>query len=112
MLLLDQNLSYRLLKILEPHFPNTQHVGSCGLPVPAADNEIWNYARQNGLIVLTFDEDFNDLLSLRGAPPKVIWLRTGNLSTAKLSERLLAIKEEIARFAADPVHDLLVVYQL
>ncbi len=48
--------------------------------------------------VLTLDEDFNKLLLEHGAPPKVIWLKTGNCSTAKLAEIIISHKELILIF--------------
>ncbi|MDX1908988.1 MAG: DUF5615 family PIN-like protein [Bacteroidia bacterium] len=51
MLLLDQNLSYRLLKLLETDFPGSRHVSRCGLPVPAKDHEIWDFAVRHHLII-------------------------------------------------------------
>jgi predicted nuclease of predicted toxin-antitoxin system len=36
--------------------------------------------------IITLDEDFNKLLLQYGTPPKIIWIKTGNCSTAKLTE--------------------------
>ena len=36
--------------------------------------------------IITQDEDFYSLLLEHGAPLKIIWLRTGNCSTAILAE--------------------------
>ncbi len=40
----------------------------------ATDREIWSFARENGFCIVTFDSDFNDLATLQGQPPKIIWL--------------------------------------
>ena len=82
-LLIDQNLSYRLVKHLQPQFPGTEQVRRLGL-TNNRDTNIWEYARQNDFVILTQDEDFLDLSSLRGAPPKVLLLRTGNLPSAEV----------------------------
>ncbi|MEZ4827755.1 MAG: DUF5615 family PIN-like protein [Bacteroidia bacterium] len=110
MLLLDENLSFRLLKKIEAVFPYSEHVTRCGLPFPVKDYEIWNYARQNNLIVVTFDEDFSDLLSLNGSPPKVIWLRTGNLPTSVIAAKLLASSELILSLSSDIETDIIEIY--
>jgi predicted nuclease of predicted toxin-antitoxin system len=52
-----------------------------GLPAPSADKDIWDYALNNGYIIITKDNDFLDLLELKGFPPKVILLKTGNNSS-------------------------------
>ncbi|MBK8722843.1 MAG: DUF5615 family PIN-like protein [Saprospiraceae bacterium] len=44
-----------------------------------SDDEIWNYAKNNNLIIITKDTDFSNKVMLKGAPPKVIHLRIGNL---------------------------------
>jgi predicted nuclease of predicted toxin-antitoxin system len=44
-LLLDANLSWRLVKLLQHDFPGTEHVDFCELNVPAKDREVWEYAR-------------------------------------------------------------------
>ena len=45
-----------------------------------SDEEIWDYARDNNLIIITKDVDFTNKVLLKGAPPKVIYIRTGNLT--------------------------------
>ncbi|MBD2770333.1 DUF5615 family PIN-like protein [Hymenobacter sp. BT664] len=82
-LLIDQNLSHRLVKPLQDQFPGTEQVRRLGL-TDRRDATIWDYARRHDFVILTQDEDFADLSSLRGAPPKVILLRTGNLPTAQV----------------------------
>jgi predicted nuclease of predicted toxin-antitoxin system len=46
---------------------------------------------------VTKDEDFHSVL--RGAPPKVIWLRLGNASTEDVARLLRERREDIYRFA-------------
>lgn len=79
--LLDANLSYRLVRQLADLSIVVVHVSRTGLPVPADDREIWHWARVNGHIVITNDEDFYRFAGVLGFPPKVVMLRTGNQST-------------------------------
>ena len=86
-LLFDQNLSHQLCSLLADVSPGAAQVRSVGLD-QASDSAIWAYARREGFVIVTLDADFADLAGLRGAPPKVIWLRCGNQPT-RFVERLL-----------------------
>lgn len=56
----------------------------------ANDVDIWTFARTHGYTIVTKDNDFNDLSTLRGAPPKIIWLRIGNSTTTHIEQVLRA----------------------
>jgi predicted nuclease of predicted toxin-antitoxin system len=51
-LLLDQNISRKLLKELDDLFPGSSHVYLLDLH-KASDEKIWDYARNNGFIALS-----------------------------------------------------------
>jgi len=57
-LLLDANISWRLILKLKLHFEDCFHVDHIGITVPAKDIEIWNFALSNNLIIVTNDNDF------------------------------------------------------
>ncbi|HYD86591.1 MAG TPA: DUF5615 family PIN-like protein [Vitreimonas sp.] len=86
-LLFDQNLSHRLCRMLADIFPATAQVKALGLD-QASDDAIWDFARRESCTIVTLDADFAELAALRGAPPKVIWLRCGNQPT-RVVERLM-----------------------
>jgi predicted nuclease of predicted toxin-antitoxin system len=44
-LLFDQNISYRVIKLVRADFPNSVHVSSIGL-ANATDRAIWNAAKK------------------------------------------------------------------
>ncbi len=94
-LLFNANLSWRLKKILADYYPDCIHVEDTGLSIPAKDIEIWEYAKKNNYIIVTNDEDFYNLLVIKGFPPKLIFLRTGNQSTHNIANILIKHKEEI-----------------
>ncbi|MBV9549868.1 MAG: DUF5615 family PIN-like protein [Alphaproteobacteria bacterium] len=79
-LLFDQNLSHRLCNLLSDQFPGSTQVKPAGLD-RADDWAIWEFARREGFVIVTLDADFADIAGLRGAPPKIIWLRCGNQRT-------------------------------
>lgn len=96
-LLLDQNLSPRLVSRLADLYPDSQHVSFLGLD-QADDRAVWEYANQNDFMVVTRDSDFSELSVLRGFPPKVVWIRRGNCSTNQIEEILRSHNEEILQF--------------
>jgi predicted nuclease of predicted toxin-antitoxin system len=94
-LLLDANLSWRLVPTLTKHFGECAHVNKTALPCPAPDTQIWDYAKENGYIIVTQDSDFLHFLNAKGYPPKIVLLRTGNISTKEAEEILLQSKQSI-----------------
>lgn len=107
-LLLDENLSPRLVGMLEPDFPGSLHVDSLGLR-GRPDRDVWLHARQHDLVIVSKDNDFRQLSFLHGAPPKVVWLRIGNAPTQHVLSLLLQQKEKIIGFCADEQSALLVL---
>jgi predicted nuclease of predicted toxin-antitoxin system len=95
-LLLDANLSWRLTDKLKPHFTDCLHVDKTGLMVPAKDSEIWAYALQHNYILVTNDDDFLDFARVKGFPPKVVLLRTGNQSNEAILSLLIKHQAQIA----------------
>lgn len=54
----------------------------------ASDRQIFEAAKQAGVVVMTKDSDFVELVSQYGPPPQVIWLTCGNTSNARLKQIL------------------------
>jgi predicted nuclease of predicted toxin-antitoxin system len=50
----------------------------------AEDPEIFEKAKAQGVILMTKDSDFVDLVDRLGSPPQIIWLTCGNTSNAEL----------------------------
>ena len=51
-LLLDENLSRRLLPTLEPYYPDTSHVCLMGLE-RASDEQIWQFAKAEDYVIVS-----------------------------------------------------------
>jgi predicted nuclease of predicted toxin-antitoxin system len=68
-LLLDHNLSPKLIDRLADVFADRSHV-TLHILDKASDTEVWNFARDNGFTLVTKDSDFYDLSLLRGVPPR------------------------------------------
>lgn len=99
-LLFDQNISSKILKVLPTQFQNSSHVKSEGL-INALDRHIWEFAKLNDYTIVTQDSDFNDLNILFGFPPKIIWVRTGNLKTFALVNILVNYHDDLEKFIKD-----------
>ena len=84
-LLFDQNLPRSLVTAVQETFPESTHVALIDLAT-GTDREIFDYARDNGFVLVSKDSDFRQLSFLYGIPPKIIWLRVGNCSVAVLKE--------------------------
>lgn len=86
-LLLDQNISFRLVKKIEGIFPESEQVRRIGLE-NKNDRIVWEFAKRENFTIVTFDSDFYDLSLLLGRPPQLIWIKTSDQTTKNL-ERLL-----------------------
>jgi predicted nuclease of predicted toxin-antitoxin system len=109
-LLIDANLSWRLEKLLSKTFTEVLHVDNTVLPAPAKDSEIWNFAKKGAYTILTNDVDFYNLLLIKGFPPKIILLQTGNLSTKSIAELINSKQPEIEMFESDTDLGLLEIF--
>lgn len=107
-LLFDQNLSRKLVGTLEAEYPDSTHVAVVGLDT-ADDRAVWQYAAQHELVLVSKDNDFAQLAFLFGAPPKVVWVRVGNSTSATVADVLRDARPTIATFVADPDEALLVL---
>jgi predicted nuclease of predicted toxin-antitoxin system len=108
-LLFDHNLSPRLVNQLADLFPESTHLYTLGMD-QADDREVWNYAQTNGFTIITRDSDYNELLVLRGFPPKVIWIRRGNCSTNEIAAILRSHLADIQTLASDSTLGILTLY--
>jgi predicted nuclease of predicted toxin-antitoxin system len=100
-LLLDQNLSPRLVRALADLFPESTHVRDVGLS-RATDDAVWNYAARHGHVIVSKDGEFHQRSFLLGHPPKVVWIRRGNCSTRDIETLLRGRLPELLVFDADP----------
>jgi predicted nuclease of predicted toxin-antitoxin system len=99
-LLFDQNLSFKLCQNIADLFPESNHVRLLGLS-EVGDWILWDYAKANGFTIVSQDADFAEMAALLGSPPKVVWLRAGNQSTAAISTLIRHHIELIVAFGND-----------
>jgi len=108
-LLFDQNLSRKLPAQLGDIYPESRHVIDLGLS-QASDSDIWQYAKENDLSLVSKDTDFQQRSLLYGSPPKFIWLRVGNCSTAHIESLLRRSSPIIHTFLRDSTESHLILY--
>ncbi len=65
-LLLDENLSRRLVSFLQHAYPGTSQVVLLGLE-SASDREVWQKAKDDGYVIVTRDADFQELAGVGAA---------------------------------------------
>jgi predicted nuclease of predicted toxin-antitoxin system len=107
-LLFDENLSPRLVDLLQSQFPASEHVESAGMR-GSPDSRIWQYATDHGLTIVSKDNDFRQLSFLYGPPPKVVWLSVGNAGTEIIARLLRSRVDVLQEFLASPEAGLLVL---
>ena len=96
-ILFDENLSPRLVELLQDLFLETVHVRDVGL-ASADDDAVWDFAASHAQIIVTKGADFNQRAFLVGPPPKIIWLRVGNASTDAIARLLRERHSDILIF--------------
>jgi predicted nuclease of predicted toxin-antitoxin system len=101
-LLIDFNLSSKLIPALTDLFPGSVHVQTLGFAGATADEVIWRYARDEGFALLTSDRDFIEIADRLGHPPKVIRLVKMNYRTRFALEILRTNAIRIAEFGLGP----------
>jgi predicted nuclease of predicted toxin-antitoxin system len=109
-LLFDANISFKVASRVRKYFEISLHVSDTTLIPPAKDDEIWAFAKENNFVIVTYDEDFTDLINIYGSPPKVIWLRFGNASINEIINKIEIHLLEIQKFELDAESEILEIY--
>lgn len=99
-LLLDQNLSHRIVPALQEIFPESEQV--CLVDMGGvSDKAIWDYALEHGYAIVTLDADFQEYSLLQGGAPLIVWLRCGNQRKEVVLEKLISNKDVIESADSD-----------
>lgn len=109
-LLLDANISWRLVHKLKPLLEDCLHVDNCELVSPAKDIDIWNFCLNNNFVIVTNDEDFVDLSNNKGFPPKIVLMKTGNQRNSFLEEVLIKHLQSIEAFCMESDFGVFEIY--
>ncbi|MBW4596389.1 MAG: DUF5615 family PIN-like protein [Brasilonema angustatum HA4187-MV1] len=107
-LLLDENLSDRIIDRIVDLYPNSEHVKTLGL-TNTDDTVIWEHAKANDFVIVSKDSDFHQRSLLYGHPPKFIYLRIGNSPTSKIIQILRDNFDTITQFKSSETESILVL---
>lgn len=86
---------------------NYQHVNDIDDSMP--DSEIWNFAKENHLTIVTKDSDFSDRILLNKPPPRVIHIKIGNMKMKAFHQHIFLLWEDIVQLSHD--YKLVQVYK-
>ena len=92
--LVDAQLPPALARAITESRHVATHVADAGL-LHATDEAIWQYAANNGAVLVTKDEDFAVRHRRGNRNVRVVWLRIGNTSRAALLKRFLPLLPRI-----------------
>ena len=107
-LLLDENLSDRIIQRIIDLYPSSDHVKTLAL-INTDDVVIWEYAKANDFVIVSKDSDFHQRSLLYGHPPKFIYLRIGNSPTSKIVQILRDSFDTVNQFGDSEVESILVL---
>jgi predicted nuclease of predicted toxin-antitoxin system len=107
-LLLDENLSDRIVNRIIDLYPGSEHVKTLVL-TNTDDGIIWEYAKANNFVIVSKDSDFHQRSLLYSHPPKFIYLRIGNSPTVKIVQLLRDHFDTIMQFEVSETESLLVL---
>lgn len=97
MILIDNNISYKIKSSLKSIGVSSLHVSDFNLS-SASDFKIWDFAKSENYHLLTKDKDFVIIQNNYGFPPKIIKLNSGNQSTLQIAVKLQKNWKQISDF--------------
>lgn len=107
-LLLDENLSRRIVPALQARWPGTSQVALLGLE-RVADADLCAYAAQHGYVICSKDDDFHRLVAVRSYRPKLLHVALGNVSNDEILRALLETADQIDAAFTDPTTGVVTV---
>jgi predicted nuclease of predicted toxin-antitoxin system len=57
----------------------------------AEDEQIFQRARQQGIVIISKDSDFVEMVLRLGAPPQLLWVTCGNVTNRRLQNILIQV---------------------
>jgi len=106
-LLLDENLSDRIVSQILDLYPDSAHVKLLGL-TQTNDTLIWSFSKQHGYTIVSKDADFHHRSLVFGHPPKLAYLRV-NCPTSRITQLPRSNYVLLYTFDSDPNTSILVL---
>ena len=72
------------------------------------DQAIWEYAKAEGLTIISKDSDFSSRILLSEPPPKVIHIRLGNMNMRRFHEAIVRCWPDV--LLMNDTHKLVIVH--
>ncbi len=94
--LIDANLPSRFSIWDSQEYEHVVHIND-----ELKDSEIWQYAKENNLTIVTKDADFSDLAMLNNPPPKVIHFKIGNMKMKAFYQFTTKVWDDICVMSED-----------
>lgn len=88
--LIDVNLPYFFSIWKGPGFVHLRDIDDTW-----TDSQVWSYAKQEGLTIVSKDTDFSDRSLLAAPPPRVIHIKVGNLKMRDFHQAIAGRWEDI-----------------
>jgi predicted nuclease of predicted toxin-antitoxin system len=107
-LLLDENLSRRIIPALQTRFLGSTQVALVQLE-RSTDQALCRFADENGYVLVSKDDDFQHLIAARGYRPKLVKIALGNVRNEQVLTALLSAADQIEAALADPEIGVVVI---
>ena len=88
--LVDANLPYYFSM-----WNNENYIHQNDIDNEWADEQVWKYAKENNLTIITKDSDFSNKIMLHTPPPKVIHIRFGNMKMKDFFETITRLWDDV-----------------
>ena len=88
--IIDANLPYYFSL-----WNNEEYIHVIDIDPHMKDSEIWKYAKEKNLIIVTKDADFSDRVLLSNPPPRVIHIRLGNMKIKDFHKAIGSIWQDV-----------------
>ena len=99
-LLLDENLSRRIVPALQARWPGSSQVTLLDLE-RATDAQLCAYPAQHGYVICSKDDDFHRLVAARGYRPRLVHVALGNATNGQILNALLDRADSIEAALAE-----------
>ncbi len=65
------------------------------------DSDIWQYAKDKNLTIVTKDTDFSDMVMLNNPPPRVIHIKLGNMKMKEFHQKISGIWSDVCSMSKE-----------